>query len=328
MIDMPTGHGSDIYKGDHPQIDAGSVMVLRHAGCLIFGKCTLSIMRLYTHYLTGKTTTTEFATSFVGPVTRNAHSTTRTPGGSSAGSGAAVADSQVPIALGSQTKGSIVRPASFNGVYGFKPTWHAITREGQKFCSPSMDTIGFFARSVTDFELIANAFALHDSEDSTFKEVRGSKIAICKPFQWYKAGAGTIAAMEKAVKLLKAHGAVIEELDLGPDFEKVVEWHDLIVRLEGATSLLPEYMQSKERIDQMLAKGVDERGKISRKSQLDAYDGLAALRPRFDRIADEYVAVLVPSVLDDAPEGLGNTGDPLFASPWTVSGRRLYGYLD
>ncbi|KAH6993403.1 amidase signature domain-containing protein [Fusarium venenatum] len=285
--DMPTEYGSSIYKSDHPRIDAGSVMVLRHAGCLIFGK----------------TTTTEFAASFIGPATRNAHGTTRTPGGSSAGSGAAVADFQIPIALGSQTKGSIIRPASFNGVYGFKPTWHTITREGQKFCSPTVDTIGFFARSVSDFELIADAFSLHDDEDSSFKELAGSKFAVYKPVQWHLAGEGTITAMEKAVELLKAHGAQVEELNLGPDFEKVVEWHDIIAR---------------EQMDQVLARGVDERNNISRRSQLDAYDGLSALRPHFDKIAEEYVAVLAPSVLDEAPEGLGNTGSPIFASPWTA----------
>ncbi|KAG8672529.1 hypothetical protein FPOAC2_05924 [Fusarium poae] len=300
--DMPTEYGSSIYTNDHPRIDAGSVMVLRHAGCLIFGK----------------TTTTEFAASFIGPATRNAHSITHTPGGSSAGSGAAVADFQIPIALGSQTKGSIVRPASFNGVYGFKPTWHSITREGQKFCSPTVDTIGFFARSVTDFELIADAFSLHDDEESSFKELAGSKFAVCKPVQWHMAGEGTIKAMEKAVELLKAHGAEVEELNLGSEFEKVVEWHDVVVRLEGATSLLPEYNQARDQMDQVLARGVDERNNISRRTQLDAYDGLSALRPRFDKIAETYVAVLTPSVLDEAPEGLGNTGDPIFASPWTA----------
>ncbi|KAJ4026522.1 hypothetical protein NW752_001472 [Fusarium irregulare] len=300
--DMPTEHGSKIYKNDHPEIDAGSVMILRHAGCLIFGK----------------TTTTEFAFSFVGPATRNAHSANHTPGGSSSGSAAAVADFQIPIALGSQTKGSIVRPAAFNGVYGFKPTWQSITREGQKFCSPSVDTIGFFARSVADFELFADAFALNDYEESYFKEVKGSKFAVCKPVHWNMAGQGTREAMDKAVELLRAHGAQVEELDLGPDFEKVVEWLNLIVKLEGATSLVPEYLQAKEQMDTTLAKGVEERRSVSRKAQLQAYDGLAALRPRFDKLAEGYAAVLAPSVLDEAPEGLGNTGDPVFASTWTA----------
>ncbi|KAF5640909.1 amidase [Fusarium tjaetaba] len=300
--DMPTEHGSTIYKNDHPVIDAGSVMILRQAGCLIFGK----------------TTTTEFAASFTGPATRNAHSTSHTPGGSSAGSAAAVADFQIPVALGSQTVGSIVRPAAFNGIYGFKPTWGAITREGQKFCAPTVDTIGFFSRSVSDFGILADVFALHDDEKSTFKDIKGSKFAVCRTSKWDLAGDGTIAAMDKAVELLKAHGAEVEELDLGPDFDQVIDWHLTLVRLEGATSLWPEYYQDKDKLDPVLAKGVQEKHKISRKAQLDAYDGLAALRPRFDELADDYVAVLVPSVFDEAPEGLGNTGSPIFAATWTA----------
>ncbi|KAG5749178.1 hypothetical protein H9Q69_003691 [Fusarium xylarioides] len=300
--DMPTEHGSTIYKNDHPVIDAGSVMVLRQAGCLIFGK----------------TTTTEFAASFTGPATRNAHSTAHTPGGSSAGSAAAVADFQIPIALGSQTVGSVVRPAAFNGIYGFKPTWGAITREGQKFCAPTVDTIGFFSRSISDFEILADVFALHDDEKSTFEDIKGSKFAVHRTSKWDLAGEGTIAAMDKAVELLKAHGAEVEELGLGPDFEQVIDWHLTLVRLEGATSLWPEYYQDKDKLDPVLAKGVQEKHKISRKAQLDAYDGLAALRPRFDELADKYVAVLVPSVLDEAPQGLGNTGSPIFAATWTA----------
>ncbi|KAH7251282.1 amidase signature domain-containing protein [Fusarium tricinctum] len=304
---MPTEHGSKIYKNDQPEIDAGSIMVLRKAGCLIFGK----------------TTTTEFASSFVGPATRNAHSTSRTPGGSSAGSAAAVADFQIPIAVGSQTMGSIVRPASFNGIYGFKPTFNAITREGQKFCAPSFDTIGFFARAVADFEILADVFDLHDDEQSTFADIRGSKFAVFTTAQWEQANKGTVEAMAKAVELLGAHGADVEELELGPDFDPVVCWHSHITSIEGGTSFLPEYQHSKDQLDQRLAGWVENRYKSRRRAKLDAYNGLAALRPRFDTIADEYVAVLVPSVIGEAPEGLGNTGDPVFASTWTVSNSKL-----
>ncbi|KAI6765807.1 hypothetical protein HG530_006877 [Fusarium avenaceum] len=299
---MPTEQGSKIYKNDQPEIDAGSVMVLRKAGCLIFGK----------------TTTTEFASSFVGPATRNAHSTSRTPGGSSAGSAAAVADFQIPIAVGSQTMGSIVRPASFNGIYGFKPTFNAITREGQKFCAPSFDTIGFFSRTVADFEILADVFDLHDDEQSTFADIRGSKFAVCTTAQWDSADEGTVEAMAKAVEILRAHGADVEELELGPDFGPVVSWHSHITSIEGGTSFLPEYRHSKDQLDQRLAGWVENKYKSSRRAKLDAYNGLAALRPRFDEIADEYVAVLVPSVIGEAPEGLGNTGDPIFASTWTA----------
>lgn len=271
----------------------------------------------------GKTTTTEFASSFVGPATSNAHSTSRTPGGSSAGSAAAVADFQIPIAVGSQTMGSIVRPASFNGIYGFKPTFNAITREGQKFCAPSFDTIGFFARTVADFEILSDVFDLHDDEQSTFAGIKGSKFAVCTTAQWESADEGTVEAMAKAVEILRAHGADVEELELGPDFAPVVSWHSHITSIEGGTSFLPEYRHSKDKLDQRLAGWVENKYKSSRRAKLDAYNGLAALRPRFDEIADKYVAVLVPSVVGEAPEGLGNTGDPIFASTWTVSNSKL-----
>ncbi|KAJ4244733.1 hypothetical protein NW762_014308 [Fusarium torreyae] len=273
--DMPTEHGSTIYKNDHPEIDAGSVMILRKAGCLIFG-------------------------------------------GSSSGSAAAVADFQIPIALGSQTMGSIVRPAAFNGIYGFKPTWNAITREGQKFCAPSIETIGFFAREVADIQILADIFALHDYDESPFSGIKGSKFAVCTTAQWELADEGTVAAMAKAVELLRAYGAQVEELELGPDFDKAVSYHSTITAYEGGTSLLPEYRYAKGQLDQRLVSWVENKDRASRRAYLDAYDGLAALRPRFDEIADKYVAVLVPSVIGEAPEGLGNTGSPIFASTWTA----------
>ncbi|ENH75614.1 Glutamyl-tRNA(Gln) amidotransferase subunit A 1, partial [Fusarium oxysporum f. sp. cubense race 1] len=124
--DMPTQFNSPLYDGHFPETDAASVRILRHAGALIVGK----------------TTTTEFAAIHVGPKTHNPHDPLRTPGGSSSGSGAAVADFQAPMALGTQTGGSLIRPASFNGLYGFKPTWNSVSREGQKIYALMYDTLG------------------------------------------------------------------------------------------------------------------------------------------------------------------------------------------
>lgn len=266
----------------------------------------------------GKTTTTEFAAVFAGPKTRNAHSTSRTPGGSSSGSGASVGDFQVPIAIGSQTMGSIIRPASFNGTYGFKPTWNAITREGQKFSALTFDTIGFFTRSVDDIEALMDLFAVQDDEESKFTDVKGSHIAVCKTIQWSQAGQGTVHALEKAVELLKAHGAQVEEVSLGSDFDRVVEWHGKLGQTEGGITFLPEYVASKQDLDDRLAGWVENRENISHRDELEAYDGLSALRPKFDALASRFDAILTPSVVDEAPEGLNNTGSPIFASTWTV----------
>ncbi|KAF4993079.1 hypothetical protein FGRMN_6694 [Fusarium graminum] len=285
-----------------PGIDAASVTILREAGCLIFAK----------------TTTTEFASSFIGTKTRNAHSVSHTPGGSSSGSGAAVADFQIPIALGSQTMGSIVRPASYNGVYGFKPTHNVISREGQKFCAPSFDTIGFFARSVADLQLLADAFNLQDCAEGPYTDVKGLKFAVCTTAHWELADEGTVNAMAKAVELLKAHGAHVEELELGDDFDPVVTWHSQITMTEAGATFLPEYRHSKHRLGERLIQWVNDTHRLTREEKLEAYDGLAALRPRFDKMADKYDAVIVPSVVGEAPEGLVITGDPVLASTWTA----------
>ncbi|KAF4972982.1 hypothetical protein FZEAL_9442 [Fusarium zealandicum] len=267
-------------------------------------------------YTKGKTTTTEFAATMVGTQTRNPHNVLRTPGGSSSGSAAAVADFQIPVSLGTQTGGSIVRPASFNGIYGFKPTWNAITREGQKVSSLTLDTLGFFARSVDDFEPLADTFALHDDDVSTFTDIKSARFAVCKTAQWKYAGEGTQAAMAKAADLLKDHGAQVEDVSLGPEFDSMAEWHRIINRSEGRSSFLPEYLSSKEQMNKSIAGFIED--KLSRKEQLEAYDGIAALRPRFDAIASQYTAFIVPSVPDEAPTGLESTGNLIFNGTWTA----------
>lgn len=300
---MPTQFNSPIYKDDFPKLDASSVKILRQAGALIVGK----------------TTTTEFAATTIGPATRNAHNPLRTPGGSSAGSGAAVADFQVPLALGTQTGGSMIRPGSFNGVYGFKPTWNAISREGQKFYALMLDTIGFYARAVEDLELLADVFELRDDEVSGFEGIRGAKFAVCKTMVWENAGPGTKAALEKAASLLRSHGAIVEDLNLDPSFDPLPEWHRITLSTEGRSTFLPEYRIDKDKCDELLITHVENLENVSRKESLKAFDGISALRPKIDHIAREYASILVPSVPDEAPEGLGYTGDAVFCSPWTVS---------
>ncbi|VUC30888.1 unnamed protein product [Clonostachys rosea] len=203
---MPTQHNSPIYEGDSPEIDAGSVTILKRAGALLMGKST----------------TTQFASPKDGPPTRNPKHSSRTPGGSSSGSAAAVADFQVAIGLGTQTGGSIIRPASFNGIYALKPTWNAITGEGHKTYSLTLDTIGFFARSVDDLELLANVFALEDDaprEPKTAFSVSGAKFALVRTRMWPEAGPGTINTIDRTIERLKHHGAEIEEVELPPEFD-------------------------------------------------------------------------------------------------------------
>lgn len=211
----------------------------------------------------------------------------------------------------------MIRPASFNGIYGLKPTWGAISREGQKFYSVLLDTLGWYGRSVQDLSLLADVLNLRDDEPSGFKGVRGAKFAVCKTDNWSHAGEGTKAALEKAKAILQAHGAVVEDVTLPPLFAEAPEWYRTILQTDGQASFLPEYRVSKEQLHVSLSTYIDA-PEFSRTQQLRAQDGIAALRPEFDRIAAEYDAVLTASAVDEAPEGLEYTGDAVFCAMWTV----------
>ncbi|KAL2211739.1 glutamyl-tRNA amidotransferase subunit A [Sarocladium strictum] len=300
--DMPTAHNSSIYEGSFPKIDAASIQILRQAGALIFGK----------------TTTTEFAATVAGPATTNAHSPNRTPGGSSSGSGAAVGDMQVPIGLGTQTGGSTIRPGSFNGIYALKPTWGAISREGQKLYSLIFDVLGLYARSAADLDLLAEVFDLQDDEASPFSGLEGAKFAICKTPMWSEVGEGTKNAMEKGAALLSAHGATVEEITLPPVFDNVTPWHKIVLGSDGHPAFLADYRTSKDQLSPFLQGHVERAGGWTRKQQLEAFDGIARLRPEMDDILGQWDAIIVPSVPDEAPEGLDSTGSPVFNSMWTA----------
>jgi Asp-tRNA(Asn)/Glu-tRNA(Gln) amidotransferase A subunit family amidase len=271
---------------------------------------------------TGKTTTTEFASTLGGPKTRNLHDPSRTPGGSSSGSAAAVADFQAPMALGSQTGGSTIRPASFTGIYALKPTWNAISREGQKMYSLILDTIGFFARSVDDLELMADLFELRDDQTPQGDfDVKGTRFAVIKTVVWPQAGPGTLAALDAGARLLRSRGAEVEEIELPDEFDRMPEWFHVLFHAEGRPTFLPEYRLAKEKLAPILAGHVENVYEISRAAQLEAYDGIAALRPKIDEIARKYAAILTPSVLDEAPVGIESTGSAAFNSMWTVSAK-------
>lgn len=298
--DMPTQFNSRIFESKEPiGVDASNVMALRASGALIFGK----------------TTTTEFAACSQGDVHQNrtscAHDLQRTPGGSSSGSGAAVGDFQVPLALGTQTGGSTIRPASFNGIYGFKPTWGAISREGLAQYSMTCDTLGLYSRCPEDLELLSQAFQIKDDEEVPNEpfSIKGSKIAFCKTHVWPKAGPGVHKAWEKAKEILKKEGATVEEIDLPDEFASFVPWHEAVLAGEGRTSFLGPYLVNKELLHDVMTTHVENKKKFSRKAQLEAYDGAARLRPIFDEIARKYDAMITPGVPDEAPLGTDHTGD-------------------
>lgn len=307
--DMPTEHNSVIYANSFPRVDSGSVMILRNAGALIVGK----------------TTTPEFAAVTDGPKTGNPHDPKRTPGGSSTGSAAVVADFQAAVALGTQTAGSVIRPGSFNGIYALKPTWNAITREGQKIYSLNLDTLGFYTRSVEDLDLLADVFALQDDtppfpQTGGQFELRAAKIGFMKTVNWDEhVQPATAAAMETAVKLLKAHGAEVEQVELPDDLRELPDWHAIMMAGDGRTAFLPEYAVAKDKLHSMLVGHVENASKRSHAEYLRACDNIAAARPRVDALLSKYAAVLTPSVPGEAPMGIENTGSPAFNLMWTVS---------
>jgi Asp-tRNA(Asn)/Glu-tRNA(Gln) amidotransferase A subunit family amidase len=303
--DMPTQHNSPIYTNSAPALDAGCIAVLRQAGAVILGK----------------TTTTQFAATVTGPATTNPHDPARTPGGSSSGSGAAVGDFQVPIALGTQTGGSTIRPGSFNGIYALKPTWGAISREGLKIYSLMLDTLGLYARSVEDLELLSDVFALKDDESPKKKEVRRLKFALLKNARdvFPEPGPGTKGAMDRAVALLRENGATVEEVEFPwAEFKSIPSWHRCVMSTDGTTSFLPEYRTHKDQLDPFLVGHVENAGGYTRRARLEALDGIAALRPKVDEVLSSFDALVTPSVPDEAPLGIESTGSAAFNGVWTA----------
>ncbi|EXJ87257.1 amidase [Capronia epimyces CBS 606.96] len=302
--DMPTQFGSPLYEGNQPGFDSSAVAILRYAGALILGK----------------TVTTEFTATNMGPNTTNPHDPNRTPGGSSAGSAAAVADLQVPLGLGTQTAGSLIRPASFTGIFAMKPTFNAISTEGQKTYSVNVDTFGFFARSMEDLQLVADIFALKDDELPSSVILKDARVALIKTPMWDKAGPGTDAAMEKAATILKKHGVKVEEVSFPPEYsdgKALKRMLEIIANSDAQAAFLREYRMDKTKLDPIIRGFVENSANYTRKERVQALDRYASMRPIFDEIAADFSAIITPSVPDEAPLGLDDMGSPAFNFIWT-----------
>ena len=311
--DYPTELGSPLAAGRRPWTDATVVAKLRAAGAVIIGKSV----------------TTEFAYYHPGP-TRNPHDHTRTPGGSSSGSAAAVAAHMVPLALGTQTNGSVIRPAAFCGVFAVKPGHGLVSRAGVLALSRKLDHIGAFARSLPDLALILDVIAGHDPADPDtgpfaapdFRAVQREKpplpprFAFVRTPVWDKADADTKAAFEELVTAL---GSSVAAVDLSASLAEAWETHRIIMAVEMAYNLAPLVARGEpsEVMRKLLAHGrsvsaVDYLGALA-KAQRYAPAGLAD-------VFDEYDAILTPAAPGIAPKGLSATGDPAFCTLWTLTG--------
>jgi Asp-tRNA(Asn)/Glu-tRNA(Gln) amidotransferase A subunit family amidase len=300
--DMPTTQNSPQYQNHRPAKDAACVAVVRHSGALMLGK----------------TDTVEFAAGGRKALTRNPHNLAHTPGGSSSGSGAAVADFMVPLAFGTQTGGSHIRPASFNGIYALKPTWGAVSREGAKLSSATCDTVGWFGRSVADLALVARAFRLRNLDAQKTISNRGLKIALCKTPYWDKAEPSAQTALATAAERLQRAGTHVEELELPAQFRALGEAQRLIVRGEGGPAFLPELLTFGDDLDSEFRDIAENKRGITGPMMIEAYDYIADCRKAFEALCARFDIVLTPAAPGEAPEGLQSTGDYIFNGLWTV----------
>ncbi len=303
--DLPTNYGSPIYGNNHPVCDAVSVSLMREAGAIVLGK----------------TVTTEFASFKPGP-TRNPRNLDHTPGGSSSGSAAAVADCMVPLATGSQTAASIIRPASYCGVVGYKPSYGKISIGGVKSLSVSLDTLGVFGRTVSDVALgVAAMSADHDLMNIAPLESK-IRIGICKTDDFALAQPETAAALSLASFAAKgfAKGGV-GEIALPMDCAKLSETQTTIMLFEMAKSFTFEKLNHFDQISPTL-KAIIERGDAIAYDQyhdalLKAKLGRAAIKQLFE---DQVDILIAPSAPGEAPKTLEQTGDPIFSRGWTLLG--------
>ncbi len=312
--DMPTEFGSPLWAGRTPRRDAAAVARLRAAGAVILGK----------------TVTTEYAYFSPGK-TRNPHNPDHTPGGSSSGSAAAVAALMVPGAIGSQTNGSVIRPAAFCGVVGFKPTHGLIPRSGALLLSRALDHVGVFARSVDDVALLARTLAGFDEEDPDtqplasppFVDVAASapplppRLAFVRSPVWQHAEPVTTEAFAELVKALGEH---IAEVEIGQSFDRAIDMHRTVMEVEMAYNLHRDFEQGGDALSKVLRALIERGRRVPAVDYMRALAGSAPLNAALDGVFDEYDAILTPAAPGPAPRGLDSTGNPAFCTLWTYLG--------
>jgi Asp-tRNA(Asn)/Glu-tRNA(Gln) amidotransferase A subunit family amidase len=298
--DLPTEMGSPIYQGYRPACDAACVALVRAAGAVILGK----------------TVTCEFAGMSPGP-TANPHNPAHTPGGSSSGSAAAVADVMVPAAFGTQTGGSVLRPASYCGVVGFKPTFNLFNRSGIKFAAETLDTLGLLARTIDDVELITAVLVGKTPARRAMDSA--PRLGLCRTPLWDTAQPETMQAIEDAASRLAAAGASVREIVLPEEFSRLYHAaRETINNYERSKSHAADWANDSGRISKVLG------DRIRLGFAMKHEDYLAALRlgehcrARIEPAFDGIDAMIAPCVKGEAPAGLGHTGDPAFQQIWTA----------
>lgn len=303
--DLPTGYGTPIYNTAGPTRDAACVALLKEAGGIGLGK----------------TVTTELAHFHPGK-TCNPHDLTRTPGGSSSGSAAAVAAGTVQAALGTQTTGSVLRPAAFCGVFGFKPSYGDVSRSGVMDCAASFDTVGWFTRGLDDVEIVRQALLRLPPRPLADVSVADLRIGVFEAPDKDEADDETAAIIERAAGDLARAGATVTTVTAPDGFEAIARHHRTIAGFEFARAITWERTQYGQLLSPKLLDGRCGDGlQASYEDYVAAQEALAELRVRFADLMQSYDLLLSPTAPGPAPEGILATGDPVFNTAWTA----LYG---
>ena len=305
-IDYPTAYGSPIYAGHRPDRDAGAVHQLRAAGAMIAGKTKLS----------------EFAWMFATD-TLNPLDHARTPGGSSSGSAAAVAAGTVAVATGTQTAGSINRPASYCAVIGYKPTFATFPRDGVKLLAHSLDTVGLFGRSIADLRLVAGVLAApaRTFADSALRgHAGGPRIALMRTPNWLRVEPAAQNAIEAVADGAARAGADVEEIEPTPGFAELVAAQTTIQWAESAANLAAELAESPELLSDEVRAALQEGAAMPAETYGDAKRAAAEHGPPLAALLSGFDGVLTPSASGVPPLGLYFTGDPLFCRVETLIG--------
>ena len=311
---LPTENGTVLDSGRQPTADCKVVSLLGEAGAVIMGK----------------TVTTELAVFGPGK-TRNPHNTEHTPGGSSSGSAAAVAAGMVPLAVGTQTNGSVIRPAAYCGIVGFKPSHGMISRHGILALSRWLDTVGTMARNVEDAALIADVLAAYDDRDpdmtiggrARLAETAAEDppltpmLAFVKSPVWDQTEEATREAFAELAEFL---GEGCDDVTLPEPFERAVEWHRAIMYADLAKSFAAYFERGKDRLRRRLREMIEEGRKVLAVDYNRAVDWREVLNSGLDQVFERYDAVITPATTGEAPAGLDSTGDPVFCTLWTYCG--------
>jgi len=312
--DMPTENGTPIHAGRQPRRDAGVVTALKQAGAVILGK----------------TVTTELAASNPGK-TRNPVNPEHTPGGSSSGSAAAVADGMVPLALGTQTAGSVIRPAAYCGVVGFKPTYGLISCTGVLTQSAALDTVGTFSRTVEDAALLADCLTAFDPRDMAMWPRSGPRLheVACQDpplaplFAYVRNPLGADldpVADEAFGELVDALGEQCDVVDLPELFAQARVWHRRLQEADIAKNYGPLADKAPDKVSATLRLRIAEGRTVLATDYNTARDFQEVLNGGLAEVFERYDAILTPATTGLPPKGLESTGNPIFCALWTYLG--------